>query len=182
MVALVLKKFEINENANGDEDCIHIVGRQAGIMAWLLSLMKIDPSTEILCNDQRVEVTQASFFGRQTIHIPMLAVTGIVGGYKKPKSLFMTIPIVLIFGFSTAGQTGSIIAAIISIIIAAIIFVAYILKKEMSLYVQNGGDTLWGLTFKSSVIENVTVDINKVNEVITLITQKTLASRRNETS
>ena len=62
MAALVLKKFVINQHATGEEDCLHVIGRQEGISSFLLSLMKIDPNTEIKCNDERVEVTQSSFF------------------------------------------------------------------------------------------------------------------------
>ena len=96
MAALVLKKFVVNPQATGEEDCIHVIGRQQGVLAFFLSLMKIDPNTEIKCNDERVEVIQSSFFGRQTVNIPIRAMTGVVGGYQKPKSLFFATIIVFI--------------------------------------------------------------------------------------
>ncbi len=178
MSALVLKKFYLNKEANNGEESLHVVGRQGGVVAFLLSLMKIDPTTEIKCNDERVEVTQSSFFGRQTINIPLVAMTGVIGGFQKPKSLFFAILAVLIGGISLSVEAGM-GAAIASFVIAAILTVIYMLKQEMALNVQNGGDTLWGLSFKRSVIENVTIDIDKVNEAVSLINKNVLACSKN---
>jgi len=140
--------------------------------------MKIDPTTEIKCNDERVEVTQSSFFGRQTINIPLVAMTGVIGGFQKPKSLFFAIIAVLFGGVSLSVEAGA-SAAIASLVIAAVLTAIYMLKQEMALNVQNGGDTLWGLSFKRSVIENVTVDIDKVNEAVYLINKNVLACSKN---
>lgn len=177
MSALTLKKFHVNSQATGQEEAVHVIGRQGGILAFLLSLMKIDPVTELKCNDERVEVTQSSFFGRQTIFIPHGAVTGIVGGFKKPKSLFLTMIFVLFFGATASVELG---AGVLlgALVISLILFIYYILKKEMALHVQNGGDTLWGLSFKRSVIENVAIDINKVNETIRVINWKVMNAQR----
>ncbi|WP_139163983.1 hypothetical protein [Desulfoluna spongiiphila] len=177
MGALVLKKFHLNNEAKNGEDCLHVIGRQGGVVAFLLSLMKIDPTTEIKCNDERVEVTQSSFFGRQTINIPLVAMTGVIGGFQKPKALFFAIIAVLFGGVSLSVEAGA-GAAIASLVIAAVLAAIYVLKQEMALNVQNGGDTLWGLSFKRSVIENVTVDIDKVNEAVYLINKNVLASSK----
>ena len=176
MGALVLKKFDVNHEATDHDNCLHVIGRQEGILAFFLSLMKIDPTTEIKCNDHRVEVTQASFFGRQTVNIPIVAMTAVIGGYQKPKALFFTIIAVLFIGVSSAFEAGF-YAFLGAAVVALIMGIFYFLKKEMSLYVQNGGDVLWGLAFKRSVIEGVTVDIEKVNESVSLINKKVLALR-----
>lgn len=178
MGALVLKKFYLNKEATNGEECLHVVGRQGGVVAFLLSLMKIDPTTEIKCNDERVEVTQSSFFGRQTINIPLVAMTGVIGGFQKPKALFFTIIAVLFGGVFLSVEVGA-GAFIGSLVIATILTVIYMLKQEMVLNVQNGGDILWGLSFKRSVIENVTVDIDKVNEAISLINKSVLVASKN---
>jgi hypothetical protein len=63
-------------------------------------------------------------------------------------------------------------------IIAALVwFVLYALKKEMSLGVQNGGDNIAGLSFGRSVIEGVDVDINKVNETVSLLARVVLEAQ-----
>ena len=126
--------------------------------------------------NDRVEVTQASFFGRQTVNIPIVAMTGVIGGYQKPKPLFFAAIIILIGGISTSVEAG-VGAFLGALVLSSILAVFYVLKKEMSLYVQNGGDVLWGLAFKRSVIEGIPVDIEKVNKAIAIINQKVLAIR-----
>jgi hypothetical protein len=177
MATLVLKKFNLNYNPTSlRDDVVHIIGRQAGITGFLLSIAKIDPITEIKVNSERVEFRQASFFGQTTLTTPIPAITGIMGGYTKPKTLFFLTSFFAILGLVTAkGGEGNLIAYWI---ISLILFILYILKKDMSLHLQNGGDNFWGLTFKRSVIENVAVDINKVNEAVHLINDRVLSIHR----
>jgi hypothetical protein len=174
MAALALKQFSINQGAQNQEEYLQIVGRRGGLMAFLLSLMKIDPTTQLKCNDERVEVIQSSFFGRQTLSIPITAITGIIGGYRKPKGLLAAMPIVLILGGTMIEPAGSMAPLLAALVIVAIMFVFYILKRELSIYVQNGGDAHWGLSFNRSVIENVPVDIKKVDEAIALVNARIL--------
>jgi hypothetical protein len=177
MATLVLKKFNLNYNPTSlQDDVVHVIGRQAGILGFLLSLAKIDPITEIKVNSERVEFRQASFFGQTTLTTPIPAITGIMGGYTKPKTLFFSTILFAILGLVAATEgVGMLIACWL---ISLILFILYILKKDMSLYLQNGGDNLWGLTFKRSIIENVAVDINKVNEAVQLINDRVLSIHR----
>ena len=129
MGALVLKKFDVNHEASGQEDCLHVIGRQEGVIAFFLSLMKIDPTTEIKCNDLRVEVTQASFFGRQTINIPIVATTAVIGGYQKPKALFFAMIATLFFGCIASIEAGF-DAFLGAAVLALIMGILYILKNK----------------------------------------------------
>ncbi len=177
MSTLVLKKFTLNYNVSTvQDDVLHVIGRQAGILGFLLSLVKIDPITEIKVNSERVEFRQASFFGQTTLTAPIPAITGIMGGYTKPKPLFFLTVFFAVLGLVMAPQ--EIVALLVCWLFAAILFVFYILKKDMSLSLQNGGDKMWGLTFKRSIIENVAVDINKVNEAVLMINDRVLAIHR----
>ena len=174
MGALVLKKFDIKSDATGKNDCIHVVGRQSGLIAFFMSLAKIDPTTEIKCNDERIEVTKSSFFGQQSICMPIAAVTGIIGGYTKPKSLLFGMLPVMFVGFSLAQPMRSSVPILVAVVLCIVMFVMYMLKKEMSLFAQNGGDTLWGLTFKRSIIEGVDVDSQKVNTAVGLMNSRVI--------
>ena len=178
MSALSLKQFKVNPTAKWPEETVHVIGRQSGLLAFFLSLMKIDPITELKCNNTRIEVTEASFFGRQTVTIPHSAVTGIVGGFKKPKLLFYLIVALVCIGLYSLliPDVGFIITSC-CLVSSLILAVLYFLSREMGLHVQNGGDNLWGLKFKRSVIENVAVDINKVNETVGVLNAKILDSQ-----
>jgi hypothetical protein len=174
---LVLKHFDVKPEAVGQADCLHIIGRQAGLIGFFLSLMKIDPTTELKCNDYRAEVTRGSFFGRLTISIPIGATTAVIGGYQKPKALFFAMIATLLLGIFVSIDSGSYAFLLGAVVVTLIMGVFYILKKEMSVFVQNGGDAMWGLSFKRSVIEGVAVEIDKVNESVELINGKVLSLR-----
>ena len=188
MSALVLKKFNVDPNAEATEH-IEIQGRQAGITAFILSLMGIDPTTTLLCNTQRIEVTEASFFGKTSITIPLTAVTGIQGGYTKSKFLLFATIISLFLALSSlftpsdpySESSGSGLMGFgLFLVFAIVFFIFYALKKQMSVGVQNGGDSISGLAFSRSVIEGVDVDINKVNETVDLMTKVVLQAQTNK--
>jgi hypothetical protein len=63
--------------------------------------------------------------------------------------------------------------------LGAVFFLFFILKRDMSLMIQNGGDKMWGLTFQRSVIENVPVDISQVQSALSIINNRILAVHRN---
>ncbi len=178
MSALVLKRFTVNRDAQPGEDCVCVIGRQAGLIAFILSIMNVDPLTKLKCSDERIQVVTSSFFGQQSMTIPTAAIAGIVGGYQKPKALLVAICLVLVASGAMSGGAESVIPFAVGLGISLVLFVAYILNKEMSLFVQNGGDHMWGLKFKRSVIENVPVDVASVNEAVALINSKVLAARR----
>ncbi|MEY3786459.1 MAG: hypothetical protein RLZ75_664 [Pseudomonadota bacterium] len=46
-MALVVKKWFVSKQADEQGNYVHIIGREAGFFGWILSLMKIDPTTEL---------------------------------------------------------------------------------------------------------------------------------------
>ncbi|MAO84411.1 MAG: hypothetical protein CMH50_11100 [Myxococcales bacterium] len=189
MAALVLKKFEVYQQPHGGEYVV-VHGRQPGLFAYLLSLIGIDPTTVFKCSSERIEVSQGSFFGQTKMTIPLAAVTGIQAGFTKSKSalylfvFFTVLGLAGLFEWATAGDTTygvpapSPIPGMFLLFLAAIFGLAYVLKKQMSLYVLNGGDKYWGLDFSRSVIEGVKVDIQKVDDTVELINRLVLAQHQ----
>jgi len=100
--------------------------------------------------------------------IPLPATSGISGGYTKPFRLLVMAGVVFV-GSIILGANAGATSLLIGIAVSGALLLAYVLKKEMGLHVQNGGDKLWGLNFKGSVIENVAVDIDRVKQAVELI-------------
>jgi hypothetical protein len=46
-MALVIKKWYAGTTQNKDGNYVHLIGREAGLFAWLLSVIGIDPTTEV---------------------------------------------------------------------------------------------------------------------------------------
>jgi hypothetical protein len=165
--ALVLKRFHLDPSAANGE-FIEIHGRKPGLVAFLLAMIGIDPTTVFKCSAERIEVKQASVFGAQAMTIPLAAVTGIVGGHTKPVQYLAIAGVFFLMALGALTQK-SFVAFIVLAVLGLLCGVAYMIKKQMGLHVQNGGDRLYGLEFNRSMIEGVDVDIARVNETIRLI-------------
>ena len=182
MPALVLKKFEVHQDPQ-DKEYVVVHGRQAGLFAYLLSLIGIDPTTIFRCSTERIEVSVGSFFGQTKMTIPLAAVTGIQAGYTKSKpllfgSISFSVAGLFYFFLSSVMGGGYAFMGLLFILIGTVLAVLYVLGKQMSLYVLNGGDKVWGLDFRRSVIEGVNVDLDKVDETVALINRLVLAQHQ----
>ena len=164
---LVLKKFNVNPDAK-EEPLVEIAGRVSGAISFLLTMIGVDPTTHLKCFHDRIEFREASLFGEQNMTIPLPATSGITGGYTKPFKLLAISGVVFVGSFVLAASAGT-VAFLTGMAISAGFLVTYVLKKEMGVHVQNGGDKLWGLNFKRSVIENMPVDIDRVKQAVQLI-------------
>ena len=178
MSNVVLKQFTVDESA---ETIVDIEGRNSGLIAWFLNLVGIDDTIALRCTRTSIEYRSSSFFGASSMLIPLSAVSGIVSGLRKPKEwLYLALGI---GGCGIAGSAslagsgaGSALTGVVfSLVLAAACLLVYSIKKRMSLFVQNGGDLLYGLEFQKSIIEGVEVDSAKVGRAIEAINRAVLS-------
>jgi hypothetical protein len=156
---------------------LRIEGRRGGLISFLLTLLKLSPVTTFKCYNNRIEFTKSSLSGEQLVTIPLAAVTAILSGFAKPISYIVAgvvfILLAIIGPILNSASDGLKVAnggiAITCGAISLLFFLVYILKKDMSISVQNGGDVTYGLVFKRSVVENIPVDIEKVKAAGRLI-------------
>ena len=83
-MALVIKKWSASATADANGNYVHISGRESGLISWLFSLVKIDPTTTIEVKDKIVIFTQGSLEGTEKRVIPIGSVCSTYYGYKKP--------------------------------------------------------------------------------------------------
>ena len=171
---LVLKKFQIDENA---ETFMTIIGRQEGLISWILSKLGLDPTVEMLCNRQEIKYKSSSpRQGQLNICIPNTAVTAIVTGFKKPFYL-LVLAALFIFGGLVGAQSAGWLLVFVGLIAGGICLILYILKKEMFFGIYNGGDNIIAsLTTKRSVIEGVNVDFDRFEKAAALLSRVVLES------
>jgi hypothetical protein len=163
---LVLKEFYLNEN---EDEFLKITGRASGIFNWILSKCGIDPVTSLICNKKAIKFEEAAIrYGKKTLNIPLVAVTGISSGINKPFG-FLVFGVIFILG----GIIGAIILPryaggakagtfFIGLIVGAIFLVLYALKKNLFFSVYNGGDKpITTICMKKSIIEGQNIDEQK---------------------
>lgn len=177
MGALVIKSWKAESKPiDGNKNYVSITGRKSGLVAWLLSLLKIDPSTTINVGLDRVEFTSASLAGTASRLIPLQGVCSTYYGYHKPwkqaTSIFMLFAFVglsLAMGSAERGSPGgmSLVVATAAGLVIALVY--YFLNRTLTLgFVEHSG-VVNGIVFKRSVIENLDINHEQAKAVCVII-------------
>lgn len=177
MQALILKRFAVDSSPTANLT-VDVSGRAPGLVSWFLTRLGLDPTTTLRCYRDRIEFSEGSWSGQNSRTIPLQSVTSILGGYTKPVGYLIAAVISAVLGIARWSWTSSDFALYFGLGAALVFVVFYVLRKEMRLWVQNGGSVEFGLTFRPSVIESVPVDIHRVEKAVQIINQTVLSSKR----
>jgi hypothetical protein len=146
--ALVLKSFQVDSHTGQ----VRILGRAPGLVAWFLSLIGLDATTELMVTPSDIWLRSASFFGEISTLCPIRQVATMRVGYAKHVQYLILAAITL----------PTILGPIIFVIL-------YFLEKRIVLIVESTGGGVLSIAFKPSIIENVQVDVEKAKEVVGII-------------
>jgi len=153
-MALVIKQWSATQTKDENDNYVHIIGREGGILSWLLSLIKIDPTTAIEIKDNVVIFSQGSLEGTQKRVIPIASVCSAYYGYKKPWKEALVIGLILLPLFGIGLIAGPLY---------------YFLNKTLTVGIVENSGWIGGFSFKRSVVEgkNITeVETDRVIEII----------------
>lgn len=174
---LVLRRFKIDE-APLANILVEIVGRASGVTAWLLTVIGFDAETSLKVTDKEITFRSSSLFGQTYQVLPLQSVSSTHCGYSKPIGYFIMGAIFLIGGLlSWLGQRGGNTIILPGLVIGGIFLTAYYLSKKIVISLETNGGMVLGLSFKRSVIENVSIDIEQALKVIRILNQKVIESQ-----
>ncbi|TAK92869.1 MAG: hypothetical protein EPO09_14430 [Aquabacterium sp.] len=152
-MALVIKKWYAANTANEKGNYVHLVGREAGLFAWILSVLRLDPTTEIEIKNDLLVFTSSSLSGHTTRVIPMRSLTSAFYGYEKPWKEAILITVLLA-------------PFVIGFVIGPLY---YFLNKTLAIGVVEGSGWTGGFAFKRSVIEGQNIDEKQAQKVIEIV-------------
>ena len=171
--ALVLKEFKISLDG---PLYVHIIARRAGIIAWILSLLGVDSTTQFDVYREKIDYQESSLSGKLKTSIPMKSISIVNTGYLKPIlcwvfSMIAFFVSVFCFVATLANNDGRAFAVIgaIAFIIAIGFIVRYYLNKNVVLSVISHSGFSAGICFKRSIIEGVKVDEEQAQTVMEAI-------------
>lgn len=170
MSGLVVKTWRVDQSApDADGAYVKIVGREGGLIAWLLSHMGVDPTTTLTVTGKQIYFSSASLAGTQSRVIPLGSVCSSYYGYYKPWKVALGI----IAGFMWVGSSipqGGAWAFLTFMLVGIIVAVVYyFLNRRLTLgFVENSG-VVNGIMFKRSVIENVDVSEEEAKRVCSIV-------------
>ena len=152
--ALVVKEIKINE---GGDQRVHIVARQAGVFAFLLSIIGIDSTTVFDVYTDRLEFVEGSLSGRMTTCMPLSSVSVATSGFVKP---FMW----LLFGIPLC-----------FVCIGIPMVIGYFLSKSLVVSVTSNGGEAVTICLKRSIIEGVEMNEETAFKIVEIIKDLTRA-------
>jgi len=153
-MSLVIKKWFADSSENSDGNHVHLVGRESGLISWLLSLFKIDATSEVEIKDNLIKFTSSSLAGQEKRIIPLKSVTSAYYGYEKPwkVALFLTVLLMPVF--------------FLGLIVGPLY---YVLNKNLTVAVVEASGWVGSFSFKRSVIEGQNINEEEAYEVIEII-------------
>ena len=157
---LALERFTLKREPKGAEPVIRIVGRQSGLMGWILSLMRLDPVTELVVTERDITFTSSSLFGRCTEVVPLTSVASAGSGIKKPMH-FLLLALVFFLalaGYGLFGSDSAVVWVIAGLVVGGVFKLAYALGKRFALSVTTTGATSFGIAFKRGAIDGTALD------------------------
>jgi hypothetical protein len=153
-MALVLKKWHASNAVDANGNYVHLVGREAGLFAWFLSVLGIDPTTEVEIRSNLIVFTSGSLSGREKRVIPMKSVCSAYYGYVKPWQTALLLGVVLTPVFFIGLVVGPLY---------------YFLNKKLIVGVVENSGWVGGFSFKRSVIEGKNIQESDAYAVIDVI-------------
>ncbi|MFM7138382.1 MAG: tetratricopeptide repeat protein [Planctomycetota bacterium] len=181
---LVLQKLVAHEAATGEpQPVIELVGRQQGVISFLLTLVGISPITDFKVTPDELCCNSTSLFGRQNQSVPLRAISSVAAGVRKPVGYLFVAFVFLVVGvFGGLGvlwNEGLYRFALTLLVfgaLAALFIWLYAINKRffVSIYTQGGPPVL--LSLKPNVIEGVPLDLERALQVVKIIRDRVLAS------
>lgn len=157
----VIKEWVASETPNQDGIYIHITGRKGGLLAFILSLVGIDPIVSLVVDRENVRFKEGSLNGFDSCVTPIEKLCSGNYGYAKP---FLSTTIWIVIGVALLIPSSGV--SLILILGAAFY---YYLNKTTKIGVTylDGRDN--GFSFKRSIMEGKNIDEIAAGRIISII-------------
>lgn len=192
---VVVRKFKLSESPSS-KVVVDISGRVAGIVSWVLTLLRLDPGFEFQVTDTEVHFHTGSLSGFYRKSVPLQKVTATVCGYQRSvlafgfailfaigfvfrilgvvlKSIFPPQTEVSFFPVHHETAADDLAVAVVYLVLGGIAALIYYFSKRVGLRLE--GRPGVGIVFKRSVIENVSVDLAEALRAAELINNRVLS-------
>ncbi len=171
---LVLRSIKMDPDDSMNE-FILIKGRRSGLFAWFFTSSRLEDETYLRCTEKEIEFGSSSFAEESLIVVANKEVASAVCTFHKP--LVALIFGIIFFSFGLIAMLSIGLVSLVFIIISILFFAFYSLGKKITIIIETSGGSKFGLSFKRSVIENVTIDQSKAIQIIKLLNKKIIESK-----
>lgn len=153
-MALVLKKWSADTSKDDRGNFVHIVGRDAGLLSWFMSVIGIDAVSEVEAKDRVILYKESSLAGFTRRVIPYGSVSSTFYGFHKPWKEALVLGVVLLPLLGLGLIVGPLY---------------YFLNKQLIFGIVEFSGVTSGFAFKRSVIEGEKITEQDAERVIGII-------------
>ena len=165
-MALVIKSWSVNSSPPTGQPHIRIVGRESGLISFILSLLGIDATTTLLVNERHIEHERGDLSGFRRDVTPVEHISTTYYGRFKPwkkASIGAGLGVALLF-------SGGWFGVLLGLIVIGLAGFFYVLNRTLTLgYVADSGLEPKALVFKRSVIEGQEINEDSLRDIIAVI-------------
>jgi hypothetical protein len=168
---LVIRRFAACANP-GEGEFVTIVGREPGLIAWLLTAIGLDAEWRFVVTGKTVAFRKTSLCGEQESLVALDDIASAHCGYKKPIGLLIAAVGLGVLALVGAAYLSGIRAsqfAVVPLVLAVVCAVLYFTQKSLSVGVETKGGMVLSLNFRPSIIENVRIDIEQTRYAVRII-------------
>lgn len=166
-MSLVVKSWLLKTNPSKGEPYFRIVGRESGLLSFLLTFVGIDATTTMVINKERFEFESGSLSGFERVVTPHEHICSAFYGQHKPWKLALAIiAIGLTIGTSISNSAVGVLFSLAGIA-GGVVF--YYLNRALKMgYTETSGLT-HSIIFTRSVIEGQEVNEEALRRLIVII-------------
>jgi hypothetical protein len=169
--SLVLRRFGAHAEPC-DGEFVTIVGREPGLVAWLLTALGLDAEWRLIVSGKTVAFRKTSLYGEQESLVALDDIASAHCGYKKPIGLLVAAAALGVLSLVAAAYLSGARTsqfALIPLVLAVILAILYFTQKSLSVGIETKGGMMLSLNFRPSIIENVRVDIEQTRYAVRII-------------
>lgn len=164
-MALVIKSWSVNSSPPSGEPYVRIVGREGGLISFVLNSIGIDATTTLIVTERHIEHERGDLSGFLRLVTPVEHLSSTYYGRFKPwkkAAAIAGLGIAFLFAKDWAGT-------IFGLLFIGLAGVYYVLNRSLTLgYVSDGGQREQ-LSFKRSVIEGQQINEDSLRDIIAII-------------
>ncbi|MFO0607548.1 MAG: hypothetical protein U0324_30575 [Polyangiales bacterium] len=150
----MIKSWYANTVPDQYGNFVSIVGREEGLLSYLLAAIGIDATTRFRVDARNVYIEQGSLAGFEERVIPLSKVSSSYFGYNKPWREAILLGVL----FTSVFFIGLILGPLY-----------YFLNKKLTVGVVEVGSVVSGIAFKRSVIEGQEINENEARRVVGIL-------------
>lgn len=167
-MAFVVKEWKVSTQPDQGE-YVRITGREGGLVPFLLSLVKIDPTVTFVIDEKKFQYEVGSLEGFSRKIVPFGSISSAFYGLKKPWKVAAVAALVVLAATMSLSFVNGVVAVLVLLLGLAGVAAYYFLNKTLQLGVVETSGVVNVIHFKSSVIEGQTIDEKRVEEVILIL-------------